>query len=233
MVQEYVSGHEYGVFYTRLPEESRGRIFAITDKRLIAVTGDGKRTLEQLILADNRAVCMARFFLARHAERLDWVPPAGDEVPLTRLGTHARGALFLDGAHLATPALLNAVDQLGREYDGFCFGRYDLRAPSAEALASGGPFQVIELNGVSSEATSIYDPRHGLFHAWRTLCAQWRLAFEIGARNRVRGARPATVRELLRLLRRHRRATRAHVDVESLGSGDGHAGAANQVPVAA
>ena len=211
VAQEYVPGHEFGIFYLRVPEEAQGRIFAITDKRLPAVTGDGRRTLERLILADDRAVCSAKFFQAAHWKELDRVPARGEIVPLTRLGTHSRGALFLDGGHLATPALARAVDDLSRGYDGFYFGRYDVRAASAEALAAGGPFQVIELNGVSSEATSIYDPSHALLHAYRTLFAQWRLAFEIGAQNRARGAKPVRLRQLIALLRRHRRATRAHV----------------------
>jgi len=84
-----------------------------------------------------------------------------------------------------------------------------VRAPSLAALTA-GEFRVIELNGVGSEATSIYDPSHSLREAYATLCAQWRLAFEIGAENRASGARPARVRELLALFRRHRAARRRH-----------------------
>jgi hypothetical protein len=212
VAQERVDGAEFGVFYYRLPGEPTGRIFAITDKRLPTVTGDGRRPLEQLILADERAVCSARFFLRRHAARLSWVPAAGETVQLTPLGTHSRGAMFLDGAQFLTPALERAIDRLSQGYEEFWFGRYDVRAPSAEALMAGGPFTVLEVNGVSSEATSIYDPRHGLGHAYRTLFAQWRLAFEIGRRNVAAGARPTRVREILALLRRHRAATALHAD---------------------
>jgi pimeloyl-ACP methyl ester carboxylesterase/membrane protein DedA with SNARE-associated domain len=209
IAQAVVGGAEFGVFYYRLPGEGAGRIFAITEKHLPDVVGDGQQTLEQLILSDRRAVCSARFFLRQHADRLDWVPFLGQKVPLTLLGTHSRGALFMDGTRLATPELTAAIDRLSQGYPGFWFGRYDLRAPDAEALKAGGPFTVLELNGVSSEATSIYDPDHSLLQAYRTLFAQWRLAFEIGRRNRDRGARPATPAELIRLLRHHWRTTRA------------------------
>lgn len=209
IAQARVGGAEFGVFYYRLPGEEQGHIFAITEKHLPEVTGDGVLTLEQLILSDNRAVSSARFFLRQHAGRLDWVPFLGQKVALTLLGTHSRGALFTDGARLITPALETAIDRVSRGYAGFYFGRYDLRATGADALMAGGPFTVLELNGVSSEATSIYDPRHGLIQAYRTLFAQWRLAFEIGRRNRAAGARPAAAPELLRLLQKHRQATRA------------------------
>ncbi|MCB0294897.1 MAG: VTT domain-containing protein, partial [Calditrichaeota bacterium] len=98
MVQEYMPGEEFGVFYYRYPGEESGHIFSITDKRFIAVRGDGQSTLETLILNDARAVCMAPFHLAQHRERLQEVPAAGATVPLVELGTHCRGALFLDGS---------------------------------------------------------------------------------------------------------------------------------------
>lgn len=210
LVQEYVPGVEFGVFYYRMPGDATGRVFAITEKRFPGVVGDGRRTLEQLILADDRAVCMAPFFLALHAARLDDVPAAGTEVALVRLGTHSRGAAFFDGEWVRTPALEAAIDQLSRGYEGFWFGRYDLRAPSVEAIKAGTGFKVIELNGSGAEATNIYDPANRLGQAHRVLRSQWAIAFEIGARNVAAGARATTLRELVGLLRSHRKAIRSH-----------------------
>ncbi|HVS09576.1 MAG TPA: hypothetical protein VMS76_06840 [Planctomycetota bacterium] len=62
---------------------------------------------------------------------------------------------------------------------------------------------MLELNGVTAESTDIYDPANGVADAWRKLGRQWRLAFEIGAANRARGADVTSVRELGRLLWRH------------------------------
>jgi len=211
LAQEYVPGREFGVFYYRIPGEPGGRIFSITDKRMPSVTGDGRSTLETLILRGDRTVSIARFLLARHAARLWEVPAAGEVVPLVELGTHCRGAAFFDGTALQTPALLDAVEGISRSFKdaGFWFGRYDVRTDSEEALQA-GRFRVIELNGASSEATSIYDPDHSLFDAYRTLRQQWRILFEIGDHNRATGTRPASFGELFDLLRRHRAAKRAH-----------------------
>jgi hypothetical protein len=70
--------------------------------------------------------------------------------------------------------------------------------------------KIVELNGVTSEATHIYDPKFSLFDAYRVLFQQWRIAFEIGDLNRARGIRPASVGDLLdatgeygRLAQRH------------------------------
>ena len=122
---------------------------------------------------------------------------------MTEVGNHCRGALFLDGGHFATPELTRAIDTVSQGYSGFYFGRYDLRVPSEDDFRAGRGFAILELNGVTSEATHIYDPQAGLFAAWRTLFKQWRLAFEIGAENLDRGAPRTPLRELLGLIREH------------------------------
>jgi pimeloyl-ACP methyl ester carboxylesterase/membrane protein DedA with SNARE-associated domain len=210
LAQQFVPGLEYGIFYYRMPGEAHGRIFSITDKRFPAVTGDGRSTLERLILSDDRAVCMARFLLDKHAARLYEVPTVDELVPLVELGTHCRGAAFFDGSALGTEALEAEVDLISRRFPGFWFGRYDVRASSVAELQA-GRFTVIELNGATSEATSIYDPGNGLLTAYRTLARQWRILFEIGSRNRRAGVKPTGIGELAALLRRHREARRAHV----------------------
>ena len=78
LVQAYVPGREFGLFYVRRPSEAQGRLFSVTDKRMIAVTGDGRSTLETLILADARAVCLAPLHLANHAASLARVPAAAN-----------------------------------------------------------------------------------------------------------------------------------------------------------
>jgi len=210
LIQEYAPGAEFGIFYYRLPGESRGRIFSITEKRIPVLVGDGERTVERLILDDPRAVCMADLYLRKQAHQLFRVPAQGERIPLVELGTHSRGAIFLDGNHIQTEALERAIDELSRTFDGFYFGRYDLCAPDVELLKRGEGFRVIELNGVTSEATHIYDPAIGLIEAYRTLFREWRLAFEIGARNRERGVKPVGPLDLLRRVREYRRTSQNH-----------------------
>ncbi len=205
IAQEYVSGEEFGVFYYRYPEEETGKIFSITDKRLIGVRGDGRRTLEELILEDERAVCMAPFFLNQFAAQLDSVPAHSEEVPLTELGTHCRGALFLDGWEVWTPDLERAIDALSKRFEGFYFGRYDLRVSSREELQRGMGFKVLELNGVTSEATHIYAPGTSLRRAHATLRKQWQIAFDIAHQNVIKGAKPYSIRETWRLFQQFRR----------------------------
>lgn len=204
IAQEYVAGEEFGVFYIRHPGEERGRIFSITAKRFPVVVGDGRRRLEELILADDRAVCMATYYLEANYERLDDVPAIAERVQLVEIGNHCRGTVFLDGGEHRTAELEAAIEALARCFAGFYFGRFDLRVPSVEQFRAGVGLKILELNGVTSEATHIYAPGASLVAAYRTLFEQWRLAFEIGAANAALGARPTGLRALVRLLRERR-----------------------------
>jgi pimeloyl-ACP methyl ester carboxylesterase/membrane protein DedA with SNARE-associated domain len=210
LVQARVDGPEYGVFYIRHPDEPVGRIFAITVKILPTVTGDGVRTLEELVLDDPRACALHAVYARENPARFDLVVPHGEVVRLVEVGTHARGALFLDGRHLVTPELTAAIDRLSQRFAGFHFGRYDLRVPSEAHLRRGEGLGVIELNGVTSEATNVYDPALGIFEAYRILGAQWAAAYEIGAVHAARGTPTLGLLGILREWVRYRRAQRGH-----------------------
>jgi hypothetical protein len=155
---------------------------------------------------------MARFYLNKHEDRLWQTPEKGERVQLVELGTHCRGSMFLDGHALKTAKLEEAIDQISRGYEGFYFGRYDIRTPSIEDFSEGHNFKIIELNGVTSEATSIYDPQNSLLSAYRVLFEQWRIAFEIGAQNRRRGLRPTSVSKLINLMIEYRNNSQSHLN---------------------
>lgn len=210
IIQEFAEGKEFGVFYYRHPKEPTGHIFSITEKRLPVLVGNGVQTLEHLILSDDRAVCMADFYARKNAKRLEEILANGESVQLVELGTHCRGAIFLDGTGAITPALTETIDRISKTFEGFHFGRYDIRTPSVEDLMAGRNLKIVELNGVSSEATHIYDPKLSLFQAYRILFEQWEIAFEIGSENRARGCKPATVDELIKFLVQYRTISREH-----------------------
>jgi membrane protein DedA with SNARE-associated domain len=194
LVQEYAAGPcEVGIFYYRFPDQERGRIFAITEKIFPVVTGDGLRTVEQLILDDSRAAIMARTYLHRHRAVRGKVLAAGERLKLVEAGNHCQGCIFRDGMHLWSAELEARIDQISRQVPDFFIGRYDVRYAQDSDILAGENFKILELNGASSEATSIYDSRNSIFQAYATLFKQWDLVFAIGAANRKLGHRPATV----------------------------------------
>ncbi len=210
MVQTFMPGVEFGVFYIRKPTEEKGRIFAITRKTFSVLTGDGIHNLEELILQDPRAVCQAEIHFRQQQARLFEVPPAGIKIQLTEVGNHARGTLFEDGMDLWTPALEQRVDEISKSLPGFYFGRFDMIVPDPSAFQRGEGLKVIELNGVSSEATSMYDPKKTYFHMVATLLRQWRTASAIGLACQQQGHPRTPLRELIQQYDQHQRWENLH-----------------------
>ncbi len=197
IVQRYIAGpFEAGVFYYRFPGESHGQIFAITEKIFPTITGNGTHTVAELIRADSRAALMARTHLRRFGSCQNEILAAGEILKLVETGNHAQGCIFRDGMHLHTDALECAIDEISQRLPGFFIGRYDVRYQNEEDFKQGRNFRIVELNGATSEATSIYDARNSLFSAYRTLFRQWRLVFAIGARNRAKGHAPSSLSTL-------------------------------------
>jgi membrane protein DedA with SNARE-associated domain len=210
VAQDYAPGpHEAGIFYYRLPGETRGHILAITQKVFPTVCGDGRTSLRELIHRDDRAALIASTYLKRLEARADEIIPFGDTVRLVEAGNHCQGCIFQDGVHLYSDDLLDVIDRISRALPEFYIGRYDVRYVTDDELRA-GRFTIIELNGAASEATSIYDARNSLSSAYRMLYRQWDLVFQIGRRNRDRGFRGPTLLELFHSWRDYCRISAAY-----------------------
>jgi membrane protein DedA with SNARE-associated domain len=209
VAQVYHPGpHEAGIFYYRLPGEDHGRIFSITDKQFPVILGDGKHTLEYLIWHHPRFRMQAAKFLNRHAMHKDRILADGESFTLAMAGNHCQGTMFLDGSHLITPQLSATVDRIARHHEGFYFGRFDVRYTDPDAFMAGNDLTIIELNGITSESTNVYDPSRSLLWAWSILFRQWWLLFKVGRLNRDMG-HPATGHShLIRTIRAHYRGNK-------------------------
>ncbi len=212
-VQRYHPGPiEVGVFWSRVPQPDgpvdawTGEVFSVTRKTFPVLTGDGEHTIEHLIWEHPRYRMQAKVFLRRFEERLDDVLEKGESLELTKAGNHAQGTMFGDGADLITPAFERTIDDLAQGYrnqetgDRIDFGRFDVRAASEEDLRA-GRFSVIELNGVLSESTNLYDPERSLRWAYATLFRQWSRLYDIGAARRREGVKATGPLRILGLMR--------------------------------
>jgi hypothetical protein len=211
ILQEYVPYEgEAGLFYIRHPEEAHGRITSVTLKYAPYVVGDGRSTLRALILADARAGRVSHLYLPRLGRRLHEVPPAGAPVRLVFVGNHCKGSIFRNGIDHATPELTTQVERIASSLPDFHFGRIDIRFESIGALRRGEGFRVIEVNGVGSEATHVWDPRTKLWDAWRDQFYHYGQAYRIGAANRARGERPLDGAGIFRMWRLQKRLMRSY-----------------------
>jgi hypothetical protein len=191
IVQRYVAApYEAGIFYYRFPGESKGHILGITRKVFPSVTGDGIRTIRELIEADPRAQFIVQTYLKRFGAGAERVIAHREQFRLVEAGNHCQGCEFRDGSELLSRELLETFDLVSQNLRGFFVGRFDVRYWSDDDLRQGRNFRIIELNGAASEATHIYDSHNSLWSAYRMLFRQWRIVYAIGAVNRRLGFHP-------------------------------------------
>ncbi|WP_232380576.1 carboxylate--amine ligase [Leptospira ainlahdjerensis] len=199
ILQEYHPGpEEAGVFYYRFPNEKIGHILSITRKTFPIIEGNGSNTLEELILSHSRFRYQRKVFRERHKELWKQVIPKGKKMRLAEAGNHCQGTLFTDGKDLITDKLTAKIDEISRTFTGFYFGRYDIRYRSDEKLRKGEEFGIVELNGITSESTNLYDPKFSLFEMYSILFKQWNLLFQIGTQNRKLGVRKTNLYNIVK-----------------------------------
>lgn len=188
LVQELIPYQkEVGIFYVRKPDEVHGKITGIVSKEFLSVTGDGQSTMLELIKRNPRSHLQLAVLKKKFGAQLQEVLIEGEEFILVPYGSHTRGAKFVDISHKINEALVNTIDDICSQMNGFHYGRLDVLYNTFEELCQGKNFSVIEVNGAGGEATHIYDPQHSLFWAWREVARHWAMLCEISIANKKAG----------------------------------------------
>ena len=170
---------ECGIFYTR--QNGLGKVTGINQKHFPRVTGDGVSTLRQLTLAHKRYSHHWQSFL-QYLD-LEKVPDAGEEVRLSFIGSHTLGCMFTDDTHRLTPELEAAVVSFFENQPGYNFGRVDVKAESLEQLLN-GDFVVIEVNGIASLPTHMFDPKYSVWDAYKIFLKHGNMLVKIAKENK-------------------------------------------------
>lgn len=187
-IQEFIPfPNEVGIYYHRIPGESKGKLTGIVRKEFLSVTGDGRSTLEQLLLQNDRALIYLESLKQMHRDVWVWVIPSGERFIVSPYGNHSRGSMFLDDSHLINEELTSTMDIVCQQIPEFHFGRLDIRFNTWEDLCKGKNFLIIEVNGAGAEPTHMYDPRHSIFFAWKEISRHWLLLSKISRFNHKRG----------------------------------------------
>lgn len=210
LVQELVTlPLELGVFYTRFPNQEHGEVTSIVVKEMLSVVGDGKSTLQQLILSKDRAKLQWDTLEKKYRNWLLNVLPPGEKLELVSIGNHCLGTKFLDGSHLITKELSEVFDHISKQIQGFYFGRYDLRCNSLSDLYEGN-IKIMELNGCGAEPAHIYHPGYTLRKAMSVLFVHWRNIFVIARENARQGVSFTTFKDAWAYYRKFKSATQQH-----------------------
>jgi RimK-like ATP-grasp domain len=210
LVQELVDlPLEFGVFYTRFPNQPNGNVTSVVMKEMLTVTGDGQATLQELILTKDRAKLQWEKLRIKFEHELSDIVPQGKVIELVSIGNHCLGTKFLDGNHLITPRLSATFDSISKQIDGFYFGRFDLRCATLEDLYA-GRIKIMELNGCGAEPAHIYQPGYSLRKALLVLLEHWRNIFLIARENVESGSTYTTFKQALVHYRKFKKATQAN-----------------------
>ncbi len=153
---------ECGIFYTR--EQGVAKITGINVKHFPTVVGNGQDSLLTLAKNHYRYTHHWATFLQYFDTAV--VPVDGESVCLSFIGSHTMGCKFTDDAHLLTVALEKKLFDLFESQPGFNYGRLDVKAENEQALQR-GEFIIIEVNGISSLPTHMFDPRHSIWQAYK------------------------------------------------------------------
>lgn len=197
--------HEAGIFYIRHPDQPTGIISSLTYKDIPTLSGNGRDTVLDLLKKDPRTQLLLPLYTPRLEHRLNDVLGDGETLELVFTGNHCKGAVFRNGASDITPALTEQIDAIMQDIPDFHFGRIDVKFENVEALRQGKNFEIIEINGVGSEAIHIWDKSTTLKEAYATQFFHYGETFRIGAKKREAGWKPCGLWYGVRLWRRQKR----------------------------
>lgn len=153
--------YECGVFYVR--QNGQAKITGINKKHFPTVVGNGCDSLQ--VLAERHPRYTAHWGSFLQDIDTSEVLAKGVEKRLSFIGSHTLGCKFTDDSHILTPALESAIFAVFESQPGFNFGRVDVKCAD-EAAFQRGEFVVIEVNGVASLPTHMFDPKFSVWQAY-------------------------------------------------------------------
>lgn len=119
---------------------------------------------------------------------------------LVPFGNHVRGSKFTDVIHWINKKLTKTVNDNCLQIHDFYFGRLDIMFQSRKDVEQGKNFSIIELNGVGSEPTHIYEPKHSIFFVWKEIIKHYDILYKIGTFNNQKGHSYLNIKQIGQLV---------------------------------
>ncbi len=181
---------EVSVFHIRHPKDQKGVVTGFLHKIPLQVLGDGKHTLEQLVLLNPKSEKRYHDLHSRHTDMWDIIIPKNEKYILSYAANHNRGAHFIDLKDFINDDLVAVFDKLSIRINDFFYGRYDIMCNSVEELRQGKNFMILEYNGCGAEPNHFYDTGYTLGEAYKEILKHWQLLYSISAYNAKQGIKP-------------------------------------------
>ncbi|MGK0309015.1 MAG: hypothetical protein ACI8RP_001983 [Urechidicola sp.] len=189
IIQEFIKyKNECGIFYYRLANEKTGHITSITLKKFLSIIGDGKSTLSELILNDERASIYYDIFKDIHRRELNLIPKKNKEVLLSSIGNHSKGTQFKNGNGLISDELTTIIQEIEQHIEGWNYGRLDIKYDTFDKVLSDKKFKILEINGIISEPTHVFDAStYSYFDALKAIRKHWKILYNVSTTNHELG----------------------------------------------
>ena len=120
-----------------------------------------------------------------------------------------------DGSRCMTTLLEARLDGIARSMREFHYGRFHLRFALCEGLMRGEDLSVIDIDGIASGTSEVWDPALSMAEIYRRSTDRQRIMFLVGAKNRERGFEPLACAVALKALAGQCQLTRRHCDSTS------------------
>ncbi|WP_373497031.1 hypothetical protein [Aquiflexum sp.] len=189
LIQENIEkGIEFGVFFQRHPISGLPNISSLALKIPLQVIGDGKLSIGELIRLHPRV----RRYTGEVDKKIDssYIPQKGEKVKLSQKGNHCKGAAFLDCSGFIDESMVQTFDVICSHFEGFNYGRLDVKVGEWEDLWNVTRIKIIEVNGCNSEPIHIYSPDIAYSEALSSIKHHFTLMSHIAKTSLRNGYRP-------------------------------------------
>lgn len=186
LLQEYITGEEYSIYYYRYPDKKDGNILGVTKKIYPTIVGDGKSTVWEIIKNHDRYNRYYILFKNQYNVNMEEILPLWISKELATIWNHCKWSLFLDRSSHASIELTKHIDKIFSNSNLYLF-RLDVKGKSREEI-SNGKFKIIESNnGVFAEPTYMYDPDYKIINAYKQISKIWHHWYHIAIYNSRKG----------------------------------------------
>lgn len=179
LLQEYINYPiEVGILAYKKPL-GEIEISSMGMKSFCTITGDGKKTLGELIARNHRVAHRKSFFKDKYSEQWNSVLLKHEEKVIETIGNHNRGTTFIDARDKINAHVLDWVADCISHLPQFDYGRIDLKISNWDAFKRKDNIKILEINGVNSEPIHIYDPKYSIIKAYRDIFCHMRIMYDL------------------------------------------------------
>jgi hypothetical protein len=196
LIEEYIDyAVEAAVLYWKNPETGESGIQSIAGKKFLSVLGDGKQSVECLLLQNPRGILQMERLKIEKPALLKQIPRMDEKIIVEPIGNHCKGTKFLDYNQLITPEMVLSFDKIQADLPGIYLFRLDLKVPSILDLQAGKNIKILEINGVGSDPAHIFDPNTRFFEIWAAYFRLWKKIYEVSTALHRQGVPYMTLKE--------------------------------------